>query len=252
MQRYLLLLVMLGALVTAAFAQPDPNNPGNQPRDRQDNRAGNLLGAGMAALGGQNAVLEIQPDGIFVLRNGVLAGYDPVTFKQTGTLELFGPLPARPAMPQNPTPQDREALRNWMVEGMARSAPAAMLAKDGALYIVIGNRYFCVNGTRMELVAKADLAAAEGANARRGGLGATMAAAQLKMEAGTLYALIGQNLLSVEPATGKVLHQVQLPREMFAMPQGFGQNNAQRENIRDGARGGAREGARNTRNNAAQ
>lgn|GEM_PF-2241471 len=216
MLRYLLLLAM--ALTISAFAQPELAPPFQQPL-QQPNRQGRIPGAGMniPALAYQNTVeLAVLPEGVFVLRGGVLARFTADTLQPAGIVQLFDPLPPRPEMPQNPTQEDRTALRDWMSANLAHNAPAATLAKDGKLYLVIGSACFRVNAATMQVDMKADLGAPD--NNPRPAI--PDGAPQLKLEGGVLYIVLGQELLTVEPDTGKVAARVALPAEMFPAVQG--------------------------------
>lgn len=211
MQRYLVLLVTV-FLAASAFAQPDPNAPA-QPQRQPGGRGmpGGMLGAGMNALASMSpAELAILPEGVFVLRGGVLAKFTADTLQPAGMLQLFDPLPARPAMPENPTPQDQAALRDWMAANLARNAPAATLAQDGRLHLVIGSSYFRVKAATMEVDAKGGLEAQDGRRIRM-----QVSAPVLKLENNVLYVILGQELLTVEPDTGKVAARIALPLEMF-------------------------------------
>jgi len=216
MQRYLFLLAIVLTLAASVFAQPDPNAPAN-PQPQPGGRRGGMPGAGMNALDNLSPVnLMVLPEGVFVLHSGVLAKFNAETLEPGGVLELFGPLPARPVMPQNPTQQDRAALRDWMQQNAVRLAPSGTLEKDDRLYIVIGNKYFRINAKTLVPEVKADLGGA-GNNPRMPVLGG---APQLKLEGGVLFVVLGQELLTVEPDTGKVTKRVLLPKELFPAVQG--------------------------------
>ncbi len=243
MQRILFVATMILALTLAAFAQPDPaaGGGGNQPGGRrgQGGAGGPGGGPGGGNRGGMNQAnlaLEILPAGVFVLNNGVLAKFDTDTLKLAGTLELLGPLPAQPPMRQNPTEQERQAMRAWFAERMQRAAEPAILQQDNRLYIVLGTKYFCVNPENMQIDVKSDLGAGNEANPQL----AMMAKPQLKLADGVLYAVLGQELLSVDPATGKVAARAPMPKELFpalAPNFGGGGNNAAGGNAGGGNRG---------------
>ena len=215
MPRYLLLLVMVLFLAVSAFAQPDPNAPAQPQRP---NRQGGMMGGGMNMMP-QPAELVMLPQGAFVLRGGVLAKFGAEKLQPAGTLELFGPAPARPQMPENPTQQDRAAMLEWAQQMGERTGPAAVLAQEGLLYIVVGNSFFRVNPDTMTADVKADLAAPGGNPRMRRMMGG---APVLKLEGGVLYAVLGQELLTVDPGTGKVVNRAALPPQMFQGMQGPG------------------------------
>lgn len=206
MQRCLLLLAL--ALAISAFAQPELA-PFEQPPPQPGRRPGNLLGAGMMLENLNSVNLAILPEGVFVLRNGALAKFTAGTLKPAGVLELFGPAPAPPEA------QDGAVLRDWLRQTTERSGAAATLAQDGRLYIVVGGNYFRVNLATLQVETKADLGV-PGNNPRPAILAG---APQLKLEGGVLYIVLGQELITVEPDTGKVAARVALPAELFpAMP----------------------------------
>jgi len=219
MQRNLFMLMMTVCLAAAVFAQPDPNAP-FQPQQPPAGRRGGMMGGGMMnmnALANQNpAEMLVLPQGLFILRSGVLAKFTAETLQPAGTLELFGALPAQPALPQNPTQQDREAMRDWMMANVARYAPAATLAQDDRLYIVAGSTFFRVNPATLQIDAKADLGEANIPPRMLMQAGAP----QMKLENGVLYIIFGQELLAVKPDTGVVTGRAPLPAAMFPAPPG--------------------------------
>ncbi|MHB9024246.1 MAG: hypothetical protein ACYC7E_08730 [Armatimonadota bacterium] len=259
MQRLLFACAMALSLATCLYAQPDPNNPAPDGRQRDQQRPNFQMGAGMMG-GGQNTMaLEILPNGVFILRNGVLVKFETGTLKAGGTLELFGPMPPRPPMPENATDADRQTLRKWMELAVPRYAPATTLAKDGMLYIVIGTTFFRVNTATCALEAKNDLAAIPAAPAAEAVPGAAQGGrnnprqnpmmggpAMMKLENGALYVILQQELLSVDPKTGTVANRAPLPKELFqnlfeGMGGGRGNNPGGRQpgaNPPDGARQG--------------
>lgn len=243
------LVALALTLATCAFAQPNPGQPtqpgqpGQQPQQRT-----------MTMPLNGTPVLEVTPNGAFILRTGVLVKFDVAGLKPGQPLELFGPLPAQPVMPDNPTPQDREAQAAWYAQVQSRTAPASMLAQDDILYIVIGTTFYRINQKTMALEAQNALVDAPAPGAagaaelgRRFMLGGAMGtvggqAPMLKLVGGALYILMGQDFLTVSPQTGKVLNRATLPKELFPttdmrgmfrlMNGQFGQNGAQAGGMR--------------------
>ncbi len=223
MFRFFPLVALFCVLATCAFAQPGPNGAPNPAQPQPGgNRGGNMLD-GILGAGLNNTALDVLPAGVMVLRNGVLAKFDQ-TLKPTGTLELFGALPVQPVMPQNPTQQDRDAMRAWFSQVANRTGTAAMLANHDTLFIVIGSNFFRVNAKTMILEAKADLNADAAGNPPAAGPAAFLRAGVpfLRLDADTLYVVVGANLLTINANTGNILNRATLPKEMTPAIQGGG------------------------------
>ena len=202
MLRHLTLGVLACCLALAALAQPDYNPPAT---------GANLPRQPRAYMGG-TSTLEVTPNGVFVLRNAVLAKFDTVGLKTAGTLELFGALAAQPKMSETPTDQERQAMRDWYSQMSKRMGTAVILPKDDMLYIVIGSMYFRVNQKTLALETKSDLAEP---NAAPQGFFGQRETPVLKMDGGTLFVTSGQDLITVNPATGAVTGRATMPKEMF-------------------------------------
>ncbi|HEY3418552.1 MAG TPA: hypothetical protein VGM23_16875 [Armatimonadota bacterium] len=253
MHRYLCIFAIVVALATCALAQPDPNTPATANQQANQGRFNGMMGGGQ-----NNMALEILPRGVFILHNGVLAKFDVETLKAAGNLELFGPLPPQPPMPQqNATDQDREAMRKWATLALPRTAPPATLALDDMLYIVIGTTFFRVNTATLALEAKSDLAAPAAAAPAAGGAPAAGnnfranqmlgSPALMKLDRGVLYVIIQQELLAVDPKTGNVTTRVQLPKELLQNINIFGGMGGFRNQGGQGGQGGQRNGGRGNR-----
>ena len=218
MIRFLLLTTLAAVLVASALAQPDPAVQGNPPPPQPGaaQRGNNRMGmAGMQGMQ-QEALMEVTPQGVFVLRAGILAKFDPQTLTPQGTLELFAPVPAQPTMPQNPTAQDRQVMRDWMMAMMPRMAPAIMLLNGDMLLIVQGNNFFRVNQQTLKLEAAQTALAKPDANNPRQMM---MAKPELRLVDNTLYILMDDQLVSVNIGDGAVLSRGVLPKEMMAQMQ---------------------------------
>ncbi len=249
MLRITLLLALALSAMTMAFAQAAPGTPPPQPTGPGGNRGG-----GMQGMQQPSADMTITPNGVFVLKSGVLVKYD-TTLKQQGTpLELFGaPLPARPTVSNPPTDTETQAMMAWMQDAAPRLSAAAMLAKGDELLIVIGSTLYRVNQKTMALDTKqAKLLPAQGNMAQNRPLAAMMTALNaskpvLQLCDNTLFIVIGSNLAAVNADTGDVLSNGMLPKEttinMPNMRGGMGGNGGGR-----GGRGGRGAGGGN--NNA--
>jgi hypothetical protein len=139
------------------------------------------------------------PDGIFVVRGGVLAKYDPKTLDARGVIELFGPLP-----------EENKANAQVNLERMRRLMPGAMLCTAQELMIVIGEQFFRVD--RVTLEAKVSVSLFQDqvlAPAER--LIAVAAPPVLSLEGNTLYVTRGSLLLAVNWQDGRVRAAGTLP-----------------------------------------
>jgi hypothetical protein len=240
MKRKTIIFALVLALLTSALAQTNQDIPTTQmqPAGRANANVPTTQmqpsgrPGSMGNMGNSNPMynpgmmlpvqMQITPDGVFLLKTGVLIKYETGSMKQSGLLQLFGAMPAPPTVqdPSLPTAEERDARQAWTMKNMERFAPATMLQEQGKLYILSGDNYFCVDAKTLTLVAKANLALEdEYTNVRTP---TRFVLPQLKVEAGVVYALFGQDLLTVEPASGKVLTRTALPPEMFAPPAGLG------------------------------
>jgi hypothetical protein len=198
MMRCCALFLLLGALVTCTLAQPDPNAPPveNRPQGQQQ-QFWQMLYAYVVS---QPPLLVRAPQGVFVVRGGVLAKYASDGQVQ-GMVELFGP------MPQG---NDQAVFS----ERLKRLLTGAMLVRDADLYLVIGDRFFRVDAGTLEVKADAALLPpAPAADITR--LMELAAAPALVWGEGVLLVTRGTRLLKVSPETGKVLGEAVLP-DQFA------------------------------------
>lgn len=162
-------------------------------------------GGGMQASG--DTLMVTTPKGLFVLRNGVLAKFDPVTLKSGPVLELFGPMPAPPG--QNATREERQAYNN---EVQKRMAPPIMLVKDNALLVVIGDGFARIDQDTFKSDAL-DLRNPNAAPAAGRGFRQEGAPGYL-LVGDTLYLLRGTELISIDVAKVKLNARGPLPKEM--------------------------------------
>jgi hypothetical protein len=156
-------------------------------------------------------VLEITPDGVFVIRNGVVAKFAVGLGTAAGTKELFPALPEPPKLSEAPTPEEREAMGKWMGLLAERTAAFSVLAREKMLYLVVGTKFFRVNQQTLAVEAQADLMPAPEGLRR----GVNTEAPLLKLDGGVLYVLSGQAFIAVDAQTGAVQTRMTLPKEMF-------------------------------------
>jgi hypothetical protein len=213
MNRYLLLVLFILLLPSLLSAQPDPDaGPGNPPPP--PNRPGGMAPMG-PMINPRSAVVEVTPNGLFLLAEGTLVRYSP-DLEQCVTLQLIEPLPP---MPMGEDDKERQARQLWIRERMLRSAPAAMLPSGELLYIVFADTLFRVNQNTLK-VEKTPLDAPEPGGEE--GLIRNLnvpPAPQLKLHGETLYIIRQADLLAVDVKAGTVLKRAALPRELApAMP----------------------------------
>ncbi|MHB9133942.1 MAG: hypothetical protein ACYDBB_22980 [Armatimonadota bacterium] len=111
-----------------------------------------------ALLQNPSTVLAATPDALYVLRMGVLAKLDPATLEPRKLVELFG-LPAGVAEIAKATEEQKRAVN---IDHAIRYLPAAILAGDKELSIVVGDRFFRVDADG-NLLASATLATVDDA-----------------------------------------------------------------------------------------
>jgi|GEM_PF-2378513 len=167
------------------------------------------FGGGMP--GGGNTLMVNTPKGLFALRGGVLAKFNATTLKSEQVVELFGPMPARPADNNN-----REAMQAYFTELQRRNAPPIMLVKDNSLLVVIGDIFGRFKQDTLEKEAIGYLSA-PGAAATDGRGRGEGAPCYLLVD-NTLFLMRGAELLSISITDGKVTRQP-LPKEL--QPQQF-------------------------------
>jgi hypothetical protein len=166
------------------------------------------FGGGMPGGNSGNPLMVSTPKGLFALRGGVLAKFNPTTLKSEQIFELFGPMPERPA---NAT--DRDAMQKYFTELQRRNAPPVMLVKDNSLLIVIGDGFARLEQDTLKVEATGDLRA-PGAAAPAGGRGRAEGAPGYLLVNNTLFLMRGTELLSVSVTDGKVLARSPLPKEL--------------------------------------
>ena len=197
--RYLMLVVIgLSLAVTPLLAQ---------------DFGGGMFAGG--AGGGSNVVGTSQ--GLFVLRNGVLAKYDLANLKAPQVFELFGPAPTMPA-----DATDRTAVQAYMTDMQRRTAPGLLLAHDASLLVIVGNGFARISQSTLDVEATADLTppadAATTAAATQGRRMPDSVTAQLQGE--NLYLIRSREVVALNVKTGAILSRVALPEEM--QPRSFG------------------------------
>ena len=162
--------------------------------------------------------MTITKYGLFVLKGGVLAKFDAATLKQQGAaLELFGPMLKAPTPGVVSTTQDHSTLMTWSIASGIRRCPAAMLAKDDELLIVMYNSVFRVNQQTMTLdTTQAKLLVDDPQNPNMSSPWMVMNLGKpvLLLNEKVLYILLGTNLVAVNSDTADVLINGALPKEM--------------------------------------
>jgi len=212
MNRYLPVALFICLLPSMLAAQPAPNGgPGNPPPPDQP---GGIMPMGAMMINPRNAAVEVTPNGLFLLAEGVLARYSP-DLEQCVTLRLLGPLPP---MPMGEGDDARRAQQVWFRERILRSSPAVMLPSGEQLYLVFANTFFSVNQItlKMEKIPlDPPLPIGDDRVLRNAAL-----APLLKLQGDTLYIIRQADLLAVDLKAGTILKRAGLPHEMAPpMPQ---------------------------------
>ncbi|MHB9130214.1 MAG: hypothetical protein ACYDBB_03870 [Armatimonadota bacterium] len=203
--RNLLVLLLISLTAACVLAQPDPNHPQPEPRNKPKAAQPPRL---PAQKGANSAVtVEVTPFGLFVVSGGMLAKYDPVTVKPLGTLQLLEPLPDAAAANKN-----NKALRDWRQDLNRRLHPPVVLPQGEVLFIVTGDRFFRVNQQTLAIEMKAELFDGEAGKEPALPLLAPFFG---KVNGQTLYLLRGSEVFALDTTTGKVLGRSPLPKEML-------------------------------------
>ena len=149
--------------------------------------------------------------GLFVLRAGVLAKYDPQTLQEVQMFELFGPAPQ---LPQDSA--DQAAMQAYFAEMQRRLAPALMLTHEDSLLIIVGNGFARIDQKTLQVQATADLTMPqEGAGAESGQrLRRAEPAPTCLLVGQTIYLTRSSEVLALNVTEGEILGRTPLPAEM--------------------------------------
>ena len=182
--------------------------------------------------------------GLFVLRTGVLAKYDPQTLQEVQVFELFGPAPESP---EDST--DRAGQQAYFAEMPRRMAPALMLTHEDSLLIIVGNGFARIDQETLKVEATADLTMPEEGEGPEFGrvLRRAEPVPTYLLVGDTIYLTRSQEILALGVTEGEILGRTPLPEEMHPAPMsGFmGMRGGLRETERDfGPRGGFDRGGR--------
>ena len=212
MTRIFLLFSLIFTLALVAVAQPDPNAPPPPEKPAKAGLKGDLkaIVQDVIKLSGQPALVATNAQGIFVLRNGVLAKYDPATMQQQKVVELFG------AMPAGDAAADKQKM---LIEYMKRVVPAAMLAPaKGDLIISIGDEFFRINPDTLEKVVDVNLAGDQQLPQLLTRFPELSQSPALQVMDKSVLLSRGNKLTRVSLADGKVLADIALPDQMNLNP----------------------------------
>lgn len=195
---------------------------------------------GIMGAGGGSVQMVCTAKGLFALRNGVLVKFDAATLKEAQLLEIFGPMPERPA-----DNADREAMQKYMADMQQRRAAAVMLVKDNSLLVIIGDGFARINQDTLEVEATADLknpADAGAAGAAAGARTVEPAPTCLLVE-DTLYLLRSREVLSISVTDGKILARSPLPQQLQPAQMNFQRGAGGQGGAQGGRRGQPQPGA---------
>lgn len=196
--------LLLGAV---ALAQPDPDQPPPTPRWLQNLRAGPGGQQLRELIANQRPQMLVTPQGLLVLKGGVLLRLDPATLEQRQLLELFGPLPIIPLGAVTPEQRQQAALGL-----LPRYYPAVMVPVQDDVLIVIGDAYFRVHATDLTIAAQSrfDQPFAQNADNLRNLLDTPTALVHEQ----SLYLTRGNQVLAINIADGKAQAVGNLPWQM--------------------------------------
>ncbi len=160
-----ILIFAIALFAVIAFAQPDPNvigagNPGIQPGQPGINIDYNKIQSMMLdnAMNQSELLIEVSDSGIFIYKAGRLAKLDYFTLKLLKKIELFGPMPDKPAPPAQKAGivgwgamlQDKDNLK-YIEEINKRIAQTTIIPEENALIFIIGENFFKVNTNTMNI-----------------------------------------------------------------------------------------------------
>lgn len=140
MMRLLCAGLLLVLTLSQLTAQPDPNNPQPDPRLNMPHYI-------LSNLDNMPVMMKAMPQGLFMLRQGVLIKYETGTTREIGRLELFGPMEE----------WSDEHLNDWddgmlyLIDRTRRMQIAVMTTSEKNLLILIGSQLFCVDAETCRL-----------------------------------------------------------------------------------------------------
>ena len=220
MRRFLILACIALAVTVSSMAQPDPDHPqpearvpaNQRPAQAQQPQA-QLFQRAMMLSNQQRTQMCLTPQGVFVLRSGVLAKLHPTTLEiQHDPVELFGPLPVRPAE-ENPA-----ANLQLLNESIKRMLPAAMLAQGDDVLIVVGEQYFRVDAATLDVKVNTPLGNPFQPNQYEMMRLREASDPTLSVRDKTLYVAMVDKVVAVNIADGVVLARGQMPAKMQMPP----------------------------------
>lgn len=215
-----MICIVLAAMALAAFAQPDPNNPGagNKGGDVRNNPAREMMNYAYVNAMAQNppTAIEATADGLFIYRNGVLALFANGKDTPKRLFELFEKMPELPKMD---APMDEK--RAYMDALAIRVAPMVMIIDNKKVILASDTQIFAVDLASFKLISQVPLPAqaADPAgmniaimNGRVMGNNQTPPAIQVADN--MVYLLRGNIMTTVDIQAGKVLSNNPLPLNM--------------------------------------
>lgn len=216
MKRMLGLLLLL-ALASLGFAQPDPNVP--PPLEQRVEMTLMML----RLFDRMPPVMKATTDGLFLIHNGVLTKYDAEKGQLAGTLALFGePFDWPPDY--QPVGDDGNV---FLLERMRRMMMPGITNVDHDLLIVIGGQFFRLDARTLEVKVAATvltpdpLLEAARIIIQQDGMGmvtnpmAMFQSSQLEPTGRTLHLMQGANqVVSINIDTGAVVANQPLPPSM--------------------------------------
>ncbi len=202
-------------LSVAVWAQPDPNEP--QPNVKMGGGpVGLLMRLGfnplnlLAAVQQPSTEMVATPQGLYILRNGVLAKFDGHSTKPACQYDLYDQLP--------PVPADNATDADWQAYAQAQSkrlSPAALVVKDANLFIAGKEFLWEIDANTLAMKIKIPLPQIPQPPQPQFMRPFTQEAPSLEISGQTAYLLRGDALTVIDCGAAKVLFNGPLPDNMI-------------------------------------
>jgi hypothetical protein len=248
-------MFIIAFFAITAFTQPDPNvpggvNPGIQPGVPQRNIAAidynKMQNMMLDNLVNQSELLiELSDSGILIYKAGKLAKLDYFTLKLIKKIELFGPMPEKPAPPVQQAGnfglgailQDKDSVK-YLEEVNKRIAQTTIVQNENSLLFIIGDNFFKVNPLTMTVELQTNFTKKNVANQpfqienlkTLFGGGGYQPNYSRNMQINNVIAKTKDNMLVfikqeeiiiIDTLTGKIIARNQMPEEFLSRPANY-------------------------------
>jgi len=226
MQRYVLICACVLAFAAQfASAQPDPNHPEAGPAQKQQNVIRQWM---VKAALLEHTMVAQNARGVFILRNGMLAKFNPDSLAQEGLVDLFPPdaentkaPPANPFRGGKPAIGDDADTKALLVQAL-RLLPSTLLLRDHDILVVAGESYFRIDTATLAIKATSrlvpvvddKLADVQKLAKTLERLQASLSPVTLASNDTTLFIVRGIQIAAVDIEQGTVTAMTQLPLRM--------------------------------------